>query len=73
MKHANYSIENTIAMKAGYRNLLQQNDFKDSEIVRSSHSHSCHIYMICSRPRILFRKSSLHFGRDCYRVGYEYS
>lgn len=72
MKHANYSIENTIAMKAGYRNLLQQNDFKDSEIVRSLQSHSCHIYMICSRPKILFRKSSLHFGRDCYRVGYDY-
>ena len=72
MKQAKYSIENTIAMKAGYRNLIQQNDFQDPNIKDSLKRNPCHIYMICSRPKILFKKSSLNFNKDKYRCGFEY-
>lgn len=47
-----YHVENTVTMRHSFNRLLQQQDFENADISRKLRSEQCHIYIICSRPRI---------------------
>lgn len=70
MKKAKYAIENSLAMRAGFRQLVQQVDFDDPDVNELLKQQPCHIYMICSRPRITFLKEKLKITKDRYSVGF---
>lgn len=54
-----YQIENMVAMRATYRAMVQQSDFRIPEVEKELKVNPCHIYMICHRPRISFNPSNV--------------
>ncbi|WP_420768603.1 hypothetical protein ACNR9V_01065 [Parageobacillus thermoglucosidasius] len=64
MSKYKYQIENSVAMSARFARLLQQSDFENKEILNKVKDEKCHIYMICSRPRITFNPSNLKIEKD---------
>lgn len=66
MAYTKFAIENSIAMKAIYCHLLQQVDFEDASVSQNMESRPCHIYMICSRPRITIDPASIKIDEDFY-------
>ncbi|OPX42131.1 hypothetical protein CLHUN_40370 [Ruminiclostridium hungatei] len=44
MSQRKYMIENAVAMRAGFRSMLQQQDFENDDIINSLKEIPCHIY-----------------------------
>lgn len=68
MAKAKYAIENSIAMQAGFRHLAQQVDFDDPIVKKTIKSFPCHIYMICSRPKITLKQNSVVISEESYSL-----
>jgi hypothetical protein len=66
MAKAKYEIENSIAMKGTFHHLVQQVDFGIDEVRKVLKNHPCHIYMICSRPRITIDPKSIKINKENY-------
>jgi len=59
-----YQIENSVAMKAVFWRMLQQQDLYNPETLEKVRDEKCHIYMICSRPRISFNPNNFDIKTD---------
>jgi len=59
MNPRKYMIENAVAMRAGFRVMLQQQDFENQDTINSLKETPCHIYMICRRPRFSFNHENI--------------
>ncbi len=70
MSRSKYSIENTIAMQAGFRHLVQQVDFEDADVRKTLRNNPCHIYMICSRPKITIPDDGVQIDTNSYRISF---
>jgi len=68
MSKAKYEIENNIAMKGTFHHLVQQIDFEMDEVKETLQSFPCHIYMVCSRPRITIDPKSIEITKDHYAL-----
>jgi hypothetical protein len=66
-----YRIENAIVMRAGFRRLVQQSDLDECPAYDENDATLCHIYMICSRPRILVRSNGIEISPDTISVTFE--
>jgi hypothetical protein len=66
MAKTKYEIENSIVMKGVFNHLLQQVDFEIDEIRDVLRNYPCHIYMICSRPRITIDPKSIKINKRNY-------
>ena len=70
MKKAKYQIENALTMQAGFRQLVQQVDFEDKDVVKTLKANPCHIYMICSRPKITLIRDEIKITKDKYKIAF---
>jgi len=66
MAKAKYEIENSIAMNGVFRHLVQQVDFEIEEVKNTLRQYPCHVYMICSRPRITIKPKSIKITKNKY-------
>ena len=66
MAKAKYEIENSINMKGTFHHLVQQIDFEMDEVKDVLKKYPCHIYMICSRPRITIDPKSVKINEEKY-------
>lgn len=58
-------------MQAGFRQLVQQIDFEDSDVQGTFKDYPCHIYMICSRPKIRIANQGLAINKETYKITFE--
>lgn len=59
-----YQIENSVAMRAVFHRLIQQPDLETLEIKKQVQGEKCHLYMICSRPRITINPRKLDINKE---------
>ncbi|MFP3344470.1 hypothetical protein R0J87_18490, partial [Halomonas sp. SIMBA_159] len=59
-----YQIENSVAMRAVFHRLIQQPDLETLEIKKRVQGEKCHLYMICSRPRITINPKKLDINNE---------
>ncbi|WHY92747.1 hypothetical protein QNK12_04350 [Neobacillus cucumis] len=64
MSKYKYQIEHSVAMKGVFNRLLQQQDLENTDILEKVRGEQCHIYMICSRPRITFEPNNFNIGKE---------
>lgn len=63
-----YMIETAIALENSKSILVQQVDFEQPEVREQLESIPCHIYMICSRPRITLARDKIKISKDKYSL-----
>jgi len=71
MARSKYTLENSVVMKAGYRQLVQQTDFDDESVKLINDTSTFHIYMICSRPKIRISTNGLVINKNTYSISYD--
>lgn len=59
-----YQIEQSVAMSAVFNRLIQQSDFENIKISGQLKDEKCHLYMICSRPRITINPKNLKIDKE---------
>jgi hypothetical protein len=64
MTNYKYQIEHSVAVRSVFNRLIQQPDLESLELNKQIKDEKCHIYMICSRPRITINPKKLEIKAD---------